>query len=256
MTQKVNTVRNPLTIIAIFAGLAEVSGTVALAALTTDLQTIFIWFVIFFPSTLVILFFITLNFNPKVLYAPGDFKDEKNFIASMYPPISKYDISKIEVERENIEVYKGINEVSCTDLRQEERKAESFSKEFVEDKGLVATANILFKNFMNLTNHEDIKDQIIKVGFGMHSDDMYLLTISIYKDKNDIDRFARKLDFMIHVFRNDENRINLEVIGWKSESTSSKVIFKTPEELSKAIFENTTSLIKDISLFNKKYSPR
>jgi hypothetical protein len=32
------------------------------------------------PLLLVILFFITLNFNPKVLYAPSDFQNEDNFL--------------------------------------------------------------------------------------------------------------------------------------------------------------------------------
>jgi hypothetical protein len=38
------------------------------------------WFVMLFPSILVIFFFATLNWNHKVLYAPSDYKDEGNFI--------------------------------------------------------------------------------------------------------------------------------------------------------------------------------
>ncbi|UJP04934.1 MAG: hypothetical protein LZF61_08760 [Nitrosomonas sp.] len=50
-------VKNPLTLIAIFAGLAEVIATAG--------------------------FFLTLNFNHRVLYAPGDFKDERHFFAKL-----------------------------------------------------------------------------------------------------------------------------------------------------------------------------
>lgn len=80
MIERIRFIQNPLTIIAIFAGLAEIAGTTALALVDKDLQIIFIWFVMGFPLILVALFFITLNFNPTVLYAPSDFEDERNFL--------------------------------------------------------------------------------------------------------------------------------------------------------------------------------
>ena len=74
MIEKVRKVSNPLTIVAIFAALAEVSGTGALVAVGDDLQQIVVWFVVFFPILLITPFFVTLNFNPKVLYSPSDYK--------------------------------------------------------------------------------------------------------------------------------------------------------------------------------------
>lgn len=89
MTEKIGLIKNPLTIIAIFAGIAEVSGTIVLPFVSETNQELFIIFLICFPSILVVLFFITLNFNNKVLYAPSDYKDETNYIK-----INKYDVSK------------------------------------------------------------------------------------------------------------------------------------------------------------------
>ncbi len=43
--------------------IAEVAGTVVLPLVSGDLQRIFIWYVIGLPILLVVLFFITLNFN-------------------------------------------------------------------------------------------------------------------------------------------------------------------------------------------------
>jgi hypothetical protein len=83
MLEKVRAVSNPLTIIAIFAGLAEVAGTVALATVNKELQPVFVWFVMGFPVLLVLLFFATWNFNPKVLYAPSDFRNEENFLNTL-----------------------------------------------------------------------------------------------------------------------------------------------------------------------------
>lgn len=43
MTEKINSVKNPLTIIAIFAGIAEVSGTVITPFIDKELQGIYIF---------------------------------------------------------------------------------------------------------------------------------------------------------------------------------------------------------------------
>ena len=94
LTNKIGHIKNPLTIIAIFAGIAEVSGTIVLPFILTDNQELFIWFLISFPSILILLFFITLNFNSNVLYAPSDFEDETNYIK-----VNKFDIGK----QENVE---------------------------------------------------------------------------------------------------------------------------------------------------------
>ncbi|WP_339486711.1 hypothetical protein [Pseudomonas sp. EL_65y_Pfl2_R95] len=73
-------VSNPLTIIAIFAGLAEALATIALLGLPNELQEIFIYFVMAFPSLIVILFFVVLYFNNNVLYAPGDYQDPEHYL--------------------------------------------------------------------------------------------------------------------------------------------------------------------------------
>ena len=83
MIENIKKVSNPLTIIAIFAGLAEIAGTVALPLILEINQSLFIWYVMGFPILLVIAFFITLNFNPKVLYSPSDYSNEDNFMVAL-----------------------------------------------------------------------------------------------------------------------------------------------------------------------------
>ncbi|TGE29749.1 hypothetical protein [Hymenobacter metallicola] len=78
MTEKVGLIRNPLTIIAIFAGIAEVSGTIVAPLLEKENQKIFVWFLMFFPTLLIGLFFYILYNKNKVLYAPSDFADERH----------------------------------------------------------------------------------------------------------------------------------------------------------------------------------
>lgn len=73
-------VNNPLTLIGIFAGIAEVAGTAVLPFVEAAVQPVFVWFVMLFPVLLVVLFFVTLWTKPHVLYAPTDWEDESHFV--------------------------------------------------------------------------------------------------------------------------------------------------------------------------------
>ena len=65
-------INNPLTVIAIFSMLTEASAAVSLPYIDIEHQNIYIWFLVVFPTLLVTLFFLTLNFNNKTLYTPSD----------------------------------------------------------------------------------------------------------------------------------------------------------------------------------------
>lgn len=95
-----------MTVIAIFATLSETSAAVSLPFLESDERQVYIWFLISFPFYLLFLFFVTLNFNYRSLYAPSDFEKSKHFIKVMdtkndcqqasdhAPSDQKYDKSK------------------------------------------------------------------------------------------------------------------------------------------------------------------
>lgn len=250
MVEKIRAVKNPLTIIAIFAGLAEVSGTIALVALDVKLQSVFIWFVILFPSMLVVLFFITLNFNAKVLYSPGDFKDEKNFITTM----SKNDVNKIEVNRENIEnieIYNGSKGDSSTRLPKPKETLSSVGSDKAEDKQLIQNANLFFRHFVSLMQEEYIQKELKGYSFEMQSDEIYLLSINFDQKEGDNANTVRKFNFIIRIFRDEKNKINLEVIGWKSEKMEDKGITESPEYLANYIAKYITNVIHEITYFRK-----
>ncbi|WP_085678223.1 MULTISPECIES: hypothetical protein [unclassified Pseudomonas] len=75
----IGTIKNPLTIIAIFAGIVEVSSTTVLPFISEEVQKTYIWFLMVFPSLLVLSFFATLNWNNKALYAPSDFQTDDGY---------------------------------------------------------------------------------------------------------------------------------------------------------------------------------
>ena len=98
-----STIRNPLTIIGIFAGITEASGAAIFPFILPKIQEIYIWFQMIFPLILVLLFFITLNFNNKVLYAPSDFHNEDDFL-KMFQNATPYEAeNKLQEDFRNIE---------------------------------------------------------------------------------------------------------------------------------------------------------
>lgn len=98
MGEKIGTIRNPLTMIAFFSSVAEGIGPLTLPHIQNSNQSMYIWFLMIFPLTVVILFFITLNFNHKVLYSPSDFKNEDNFLKFFQPASSSDTIEKLQKE--------------------------------------------------------------------------------------------------------------------------------------------------------------
>ena len=57
--------------------------TLALGYVSAELQHIFISFIMVFPTLLVLLFFGTLNWNHRVLYAPSDFREDASFLNAL-----------------------------------------------------------------------------------------------------------------------------------------------------------------------------
>ncbi|VVM68289.1 hypothetical protein [Pseudomonas fluorescens] len=76
-------ITNPMTLIAIFATLSETSAAISLPFLDDEDRDIYVWFLISFPFYLLFLFFATLNFNYRSLYAPSDFEKGEHFITAM-----------------------------------------------------------------------------------------------------------------------------------------------------------------------------
>lgn len=98
MVEKIGHIKNPLTIIAIFAAIAEISGTIVLPFIAPANQAVYVWFLMIFPVLLIMFFFLTLNFNHKVLYAPSDYKNEDNFLHSLSRATFTEKFRKIEAE--------------------------------------------------------------------------------------------------------------------------------------------------------------
>ncbi|UZE22569.1 hypothetical protein LOY67_21455 [Pseudomonas sp. B21-056] len=83
MNKPLKTITNPMTLIAIFATLSETSAAISLPFLDDQDRKYYLWFLISFPFYLLLLFFVTLNFNYRSLYSPSDFRKNKHFVKTM-----------------------------------------------------------------------------------------------------------------------------------------------------------------------------
>ena len=148
---KISKVSNPLTIIAIFAGLAEIGGTLVLPFLEVEIQIIYIWFLMLFPVCLVFAFFGVLYTRHIVLYAPSDFKDEGNFISAQTAVILKATPAEVrqKAEEQKAEEQKA-EEPKAEEPKAEEPKAEEPKAE--EPKSTIP--RIIRKSY------EDIEDSV------------------------------------------------------------------------------------------------
>lgn len=126
MQNKSGTIKNPLSVIAIFAGIAEISGTLVLPHIAPENQYLFIWFLMIFPFALVVMFFLTLNWNYKVLYAPSDFKDEEHFINLQKASTSEV-LDKIKEElAEEDEQESSLSDNAVKDIEVDLEEAQKF----------------------------------------------------------------------------------------------------------------------------------
>ncbi|MFH0728780.1 MAG: hypothetical protein V2B19_20900 [Pseudomonadota bacterium] len=130
------TVKNPLSIIAIFSGLAEVSGSVVMPLVDSNIQHIYVWFLMLFPCLIVILFFITLYFRPKNLYAPSDYKDEQLFFNligdSTLLQKEEATVKEVEEIKNEGEQTKDVIELQSKVLLSEQYALSRIEEEFLE----------------------------------------------------------------------------------------------------------------------------
>lgn len=120
MIEKIGHIKNPLSVIAIFAAIAEISGTTVLPFIEANNQSVYIWFLMFFPVFLVGAFFLTLNFNHRVLYAPSDYKDEKHFVSSFVKARPEEQSKKLNEEVMEVEAEETEQEPESPPIRSEE----------------------------------------------------------------------------------------------------------------------------------------
>ncbi|WP_192562252.1 hypothetical protein [Pseudomonas gozinkensis] len=112
-------ITNPISIIAVFALITETSAAVSLPFLDNEERKIYIWLLISFPFFLSFLFFITLNFNYRSLYAPSDFENDKNFLKAFEEAASHLHgtTTQSNIELLSVKLQKSLTTLYIVDIR-------------------------------------------------------------------------------------------------------------------------------------------
>lgn len=179
MTLSGNIIKNPLTIIAIFAGIVEVGSNVVLPFLTAENQSTYIWFLMLFPFVLVLIFFYILYNKHEVLYAPSDYNDESNFkdiLNNTRKSTPKevdnkikdeHELLKEETKKLELEKNKFLRNNSSSTINLSP-KLEKFSKLFGENRKLMyfIESKLLDKFSLNYDNHNLQRNITLETGNG------------------------------------------------------------------------------------------
>jgi len=208
MVEKIGTIRNPLTIIAIFAAIAEISGTAVLPFISDGNQSTYVWFLMIFPLLLVVLFFLTLNFNHNVLYAPSDFKNEENFFKSFVnaSPTEKADKLREEVREIENETCLDALQSDVTQPTQQNVTRHEASQRSISARYLLAEELVLSKLSKDLGQYvrRDMRFSIpgqafLFDGVVMTQDKVIAIEIKYFKDTRSIQkRFKEVFQRILH----------------------------------------------------------
>lgn len=167
MVEKMGHVKNPLTVIAIFAGLAEVSGTAVLPVLEKDIQRTYVWFLMLFPLFLVAVFFFVLYKKHHVLYAPTDFKDDETFARLFEGASSLIKVGKLISESDDSPPENGI--VGVDERIDEPKSASEGHADMTTSAESISAAETLRNSFQgNSLLAEELVSAKLTKDFGLH----------------------------------------------------------------------------------------
>lgn len=221
MEMKVSHVKNPLSIIAIFAGIAEVSGTVVLPLVEPATQTVFVWFLMTFPFFLVSLFFLVLVFKHHVLYAPSDYKNEDNFMDHSRPAKAK------EVHEKRVQEIRQAQEQSANDESPANPEGIDTSSESPPNSNYISAKQYQiveswalekFQQDLNITISKNVRvsgnSDYIFDGIGWTNKNSYVFEIKlVQKNTRDeiVETWSSELSQAISQFKNSDRGVKLHV---------------------------------------------
>lgn len=225
MNKSISKVSNPLTIIAIFAGLAEINGTVVLALVPANIQEIFSWFIIAFPILLVVLFFATLNLNPKVIYAPSDFANEDNFMKTLSYSGKMFSSEQIEIVKDGKRKEEGI-------VLLEKEEWSNFGTELFpkETRLHLKYGNEFNEHLLSLLEKYMNQKVFMYFSFGIQAPEYFTINYSFNPEVFEAgERVGGPYTIIIRILRDEDGSLRMAALG-------KGIISDNPKEFSDKIF--------------------
>jgi len=227
MIEKVKKISNPLTVIAIFAAIAEISGTVILPTLSDSIQPLFVWFLIGFPTLLVVCFFITLNLNPRSLYSPSDYKDEDNYVKIMSgSKAPEFENKSTEATKDNFRDVKGNINLAKTKDKNNNRY-----------EVIVNNTNAFFNELLNLSANLFDSKMLESIRIEAQSKEFFLLEFNILKEYYKEEKLQDFYFFIINISCDNNYNLKFRAIG-------KDIIDDSPVSFAEDVFEYIKGFIE------------
>ena len=227
MIEKVKKISNPLTVIAIFAAIAEISGTVILPTLSDSIQPLFVWFLIGFPTLLVVCFFITLNLNPRSLYSPSDYKDEDNYVKIMSgSKAPEFENKSTEATKDNFRDVKGNINLAKTKDKNNNRY-----------EVIVNNTNAFFNELLNLSANLFDSKMLESIRIEAQSKEFFLLEFNILKEYYKKEKLQDFYFFIINISCDNNYNLKFRAIG-------KDIIDDSPVSFAEDVFEYIKGFIE------------
>lgn len=161
-TKPLSSVKNPLAMIAIFAGISEIAMSITLLKIPESLQSTFIWFVMSFPFVLVGAFYFVLYRKPAVLFSPSDYAKDEMYLTSINGTSQATNDLKIKQLQESVTVLQDFMEqvVSTNNSNT------GIEKKFAEAKQRLESIHQMEYNalFSFLTNEIELtNEQVVEI---------------------------------------------------------------------------------------------
>ena len=260
MAAKLSHISNPLTIIGIFASLAEVGGAITLPNVSLENQIVFVWFLTLFPTFLVTLFFLVMCFRPQSLYSPSDFRSDESFLTSSFRAATATEI-ETKVGRDS--VFFDAEEATVKDkiATRLGRKIEDFPANQERKNTLYEPLELEAIDWASdlLSMPELKKNRNIVIGVGQKStvldaayDDgltLHIVEAKYFKGKLD-------LDYMVSVIEQRQNEIVSIMMGYHTIRRC-HLHFVVMSSWYAFYYKDSVEVIKDINRrLNTLRSPR
>lgn len=249
MTENIGIVKNPLTIIAIFAGLAEVGGTVALPFMDKEVQQVYVWFLFIFPILLVVLFFFVLFFRHHVFYAPSDYQNE-DYFAKFVKPVT------LEERVENVKEKISESEVSSSDVAAAEtveHDTTSFSVRRTEDGrfGSISLQRYLIVEEMVLGLLENEFGGVFGRGMGIEIGGKRFFFDGVKKHKNKIIgvevKYYRDIQFAANAIKDQIGRLKKSLdVASNDFLDNAKIIFVIVSDSAEGVLDSIRSKLNSM----------
>jgi len=169
---------------------------------------------------LVLCFFITLNINPRSLYAPSDYKDEDNYVKIMSgAKVPEFENKSVEATKDNFRNV--IGNINFSKTKDNKNSSEEV---------IVNNANVFFNNLLKLSADFFDSKMLESIRIEAQNKEFFVLEFNINKEYCKKEKLPDFYFVVINITCDNKNNLQFIAIG-------KNIVDKSPVSFAEDIFE-------------------